>query len=463
MAARAYRGPAVTGPRIGELFSGYGGLGLGVIGAIPDAHVVWHSENQAAPSKILAHHWPDIPNHGDITTIDWATVEPVDILTGGSPCQDLSHAGKRGGMSEGTRSNLWVSMREAIAQLEPPMVVWENVRGAYSAAADSGVEYCPGCVGDNADVSLRALGRVLGDLSELGYDTGWHGVSAADVGAPHRRYRVFVVATNPRNIGRVGGTGGSRDGWHPALGGETGHNVEHEDSQATADTRRETLGLGPRLRQSEPERLGGRRPHDVRAPAATAEPYQSGLSDGISERPRRSTEPARGGTAQRCGGEPTADTSGHRRHQGGAQPTGIERGSNAALGGEPTADTHDGGCQSGPQLDGHEAQNLAGGDTYGGHVDGYPGAEWGQYTAAIVRWETVTGRLAPAPAEPSRNGNPRLSPRFVEWLMGLPPGHVTDVPGITRNDQLRALGNGVVPHQAAAAVHLLLAVSELAA
>jgi DNA (cytosine-5)-methyltransferase 1 len=90
--------------------------------------------------KILAHRFPGVPNLGDITTVDWSQVEPVDVLTGGSPCQDLSHAGKRAGMTEGTRSNLWVAMREAIAQLRPGLVVWENVRGAYSAEADSELE-----------------------------------------------------------------------------------------------------------------------------------------------------------------------------------------------------------------------------------------------------------------------------------------------------------------------------------
>ena len=79
-------------------------------------------------------------------------------------------------------------------------------------------------------------------------------------------------------------------------------------------------------------------------------------------------------------------------------------------------------------------------------------SRWGDYAAAIARWESVIGRPAPDPTEPGKNGNPRLSPAFVEWLMGLPAGHVTD-PAIdlSRNHQLKALGNGVVPQQAAAA------------
>ena len=82
---------------------------------------------------------------------------------------------------------------------------------------------------------------------------------------------------------------------------------------------------------------------------------------------------------------------------------------------------------------------------------------WGAYAPAIARWEHVLGRPAPGPTEPGSKGQPRLSPRFVEWMMGLPDGWVTDVPGVGRNDQLEALGNGVVPQQAAAAVRSLLA------
>ena len=82
-------------------------------------------------------------------------------------------------------------------------------------------------------------------------------------------------------------------------------------------------------------------------------------------------------------------------------------------------------------------------------------ADFGPYTAAIARWEQVLGRPAPSPTEPGKDGRPRLSPAFVEWMMGLPAGHVTGV-GIPRSAQLKALGNGVVPAQAALALSLLL-------
>lgn len=76
--------------------------------------------------------------------------------------------------------------------------------------------------------------------------------------------------------------------------------------------------------------------------------------------------------------------------------------------------------------------------------------QWGEYEPAIRRWEHLT-RPAPAPTVPGKNG-PRLSPKFVEWMMGLPEGHVTGPTiGLTRTEQLKALGNGVVPQQAAAA------------
>lgn len=79
--------------------------------------------------------------------------------------------------------------------------------------------------------------------------------------------------------------------------------------------------------------------------------------------------------------------------------------------------------------------------------------QWGDYAPAIARWEHALGRPAPEPTQTSKKGNPQLSARFVEWLMGLPDGWVTDVPDITRNQALKALGNGVVPQQAAAALH----------
>lgn len=180
--------------KIGSLFSGYGGLDLAVT-AVTGADVAWHCEWDDAPSKILAKHFPDVPNYRDVTKVDFSQVEPVDILTGGFPCQDLSLAGKRAGLKDGTRSGLWSEFARAIETIRPRLVVIENVRGIVSASAHSEVEYCAWCMGNGSDEpSLRALGAVLGDLSDLGYDAKWCGVRAADAGAPHNRYRVFIVA-----------------------------------------------------------------------------------------------------------------------------------------------------------------------------------------------------------------------------------------------------------------------------
>mgnify|MGYP006283894501 CR=1 FL=1 len=180
--------------KIGSLFSGYGGLDLAVAEKF-DAEVVWHCEWDDAPSKILEKHYPGVPNYRDVSKVDFSQVEKVDILTGGFPCQDLSLAGKRAGLREGTRSGLWSEFARAIETIKPEFVVIENVRGILSARANSDLEYCSWCMGETRPESvLRALGAVLGDLSDIGYDARWTGVRAADTGAPHNRFRVFIIA-----------------------------------------------------------------------------------------------------------------------------------------------------------------------------------------------------------------------------------------------------------------------------
>jgi DNA (cytosine-5)-methyltransferase 1 len=345
----------------GSLFSGTGMLDEGVQSVL-GGELSWYAEFDAAASKVMAHHYPGIPNLGDVTKVDWASVPHIDILTGGSPCQDLSHAGKRAGMTAGTRSNLWVQMREAIAVLRPRLVVWENVRGALSASADSDLEPCPGCVGDPDDgPALRALGRVLGDLADIGYDARWYGLRAADVGAPHGRFRIFLFAV-PADA--------ARDSWRFSNG----------DGSAAADT-------------------------------------EHGGWDG---RALDSLGSALGGTATTGGGE------------------GASRG--LTLLPTPVADNSRGLPSSGTDF-----QSLPNAVCALLRAD-----RWGQYAPAIARWESILGRPAPAPTEPTGKGTQRLSSRFVEWLMGCLAGWVTDL-GLTRNEELKILGNSVVRQQAAAA------------
>jgi DNA (cytosine-5)-methyltransferase 1 len=180
--------------KIGSLFSGYGGLDLAVA-KVTGAEVVWHCEWEDAPSKILERNFPGVPNYRDVSKVDWTQVEPVDILTGGFPCQDLSLAGKRAGLTDGTRSGLWSEFYKAITILKPKLVVIENVRGLLSAKADNGMEYSEEDLAAlNGRPPLRALGAVLGDLADIGYDAKWTGVRASDAGAPHQRFRVFITA-----------------------------------------------------------------------------------------------------------------------------------------------------------------------------------------------------------------------------------------------------------------------------
>lgn len=180
--------------KIGSLFSGYGGLDLAAE-RVTGGKVVWHCEWEDAPSKILEKNFPGVPNYKDVTKIDWSQVEPVDVLVGGFPCQDLSVAGKRAGIKEGTRSGLWINFWEAINELRPRMVIIENVKGILSGKAESRMELGDGSVGYNPNKpTLRALGVVAGSLANIGYDCRWTTLRASDAGAPHRRERVYIVA-----------------------------------------------------------------------------------------------------------------------------------------------------------------------------------------------------------------------------------------------------------------------------
>lgn len=231
--------------RVGELCAGYGGLGLAVEWVM-GAETAWLAEIDPAARRVLAAHWPDVPLYGDITAIDWSAVPRVDILAGGTPCQDLSIAGRRAGMAEGTRSGLWTAMRTAIATLKPQYVVWENVNGCRSATATSALESDPGCVGAGdlaGQPVLRALGRVLGDLAALGFDAEWRSVRAADVGCCHRRDRVFVLAWQgaaadadgvPGELRRCPAAGETTGGW--ASGAPARH-----DRASAADAHRTRL------------------------------------------------------------------------------------------------------------------------------------------------------------------------------------------------------------------------------
>lgn len=154
---------------VGSLFSGIGGLDLGLERA--GMKVIWQSEIDDYACKVLKKHWPNVPNLGDITEVDWTEVKRPDVICGGFPCQDISIAGKGVGI-HGKRSGLWFEMQKAISILRPRFAILENV----------------------ANLTHRGMGEVLGSLSEIGYDAEWNIISAQYVGANHRRDRIFIVA-----------------------------------------------------------------------------------------------------------------------------------------------------------------------------------------------------------------------------------------------------------------------------
>jgi DNA (cytosine-5)-methyltransferase 1 len=164
----------------GSLCSGYGGLDLAVM-AVTGARLAWCAETDRYAADVLAHHWPGVPNLGDLTALNWATVPPVDLVSAEWPCQDISYAGRGAGITEGTRSGLWLHIAVGLRHLGPSYVYLENV----------------------AALRTRGLATVLGDLAALGYDTQWTCLRASDAGAPHRRDRLLVLAVRPGAAARL--------------------------------------------------------------------------------------------------------------------------------------------------------------------------------------------------------------------------------------------------------------------
>jgi DNA (cytosine-5)-methyltransferase 1 len=156
-------------PTFGSLFSGIGGLDLGLERAGWACR--WQVEIDPFCRRVLTKHWPDVPKYDDICALDGAELEPVDLLAGGFPCQDVSSAGSRIGI-DGPRSGLWREYARLLGELRPRLALVENVPGLF----------------------VRGMGTVLGDLAAVGYDAEWSVVPACTVGAPHTRERVFVVA-----------------------------------------------------------------------------------------------------------------------------------------------------------------------------------------------------------------------------------------------------------------------------
>lgn len=160
----------------GSLFTGIGGLDLGLEQA--GMTCIWQSEIDPYANRVLAQHWPNTPNLGDINDINWEHVPPPDLICGGYPCQPFSTAGHRQGHND--PRHLWPRFADAIRLLRPRYALMENVAGHLSLG----------------------FGSVLADMAEIGYDTEWDCIPAAAVGAPHRRDRVYIIAYPTQRNGR---------------------------------------------------------------------------------------------------------------------------------------------------------------------------------------------------------------------------------------------------------------------
>ena len=112
---------------IGSLFSGIGGFELGLERAIPNSKTIWQCEQNKFAKQVLNKHWPDVPIYDDIKEIKHGTIDLVDIICGGFPCQDISQAGKGKGIANGERSGLWFEMLRIINMVRPRIAIAENV------------------------------------------------------------------------------------------------------------------------------------------------------------------------------------------------------------------------------------------------------------------------------------------------------------------------------------------------
>jgi len=166
--------------RYGSTFTGIGGLDLAVEHVF-GARCVWQCERSAYCREVLDQWWPGIHRWRDVHDVGVSAEDHgVDIVCGGFPCQDVSAAGPRVGLEAGERTGLWRELARVIREFRPRVVVLENVPGLLR----------------------RGLDRVLQDLAASGYDASWDCLRADQVGAPHRRERLFVLAYTDREFVR---------------------------------------------------------------------------------------------------------------------------------------------------------------------------------------------------------------------------------------------------------------------
>ncbi|MER6132614.1 DNA cytosine methyltransferase [Streptomyces sp. NPDC001815] len=394
-----------------SLCTGSGALDQAVQ-AVTGLPTVLVGEKDPAASRLLAARLPHARNLGDITAVDWsalsATVARPAALTAGFPCQDISNAGPRGGIA-GDRSGLWKTIARAVRHLRPRLVFLENVAALRS----------------------RGLDVVAADLAAIGYDARWMCLRAGDpeVGACHRRDRWFAIAYpaaedphltagTQRRTAAPGQAQGGRTRAH--AGGRSGLLAAPHSYLRLLPTPAAADGTGGP--GTSPKRKGGMnlRTAVTLLPTPAARDWKSGASNLLGTNSRPLNEVV-------VNLLPTPTARRYGRNRSASQ-----------------------GASSRPSIE-YLARDLA-------EDQQWVATNGTDYGPAIHRWEHVLGRPAPEPTEPGTKGNRRLSPAFVEWMMGADPGWVTGPDlGLSRSDQLKILGNGVVIHQAALAYRTLLA------
>ncbi|MET0915750.1 MAG: DNA cytosine methyltransferase [Jiangellaceae bacterium] len=377
-----------------HLCSGYSGIGRGLSLLAPH-ETLWHAEIDPDMSMILEKHEPGVLNVGDLIRLVlddlWRMAPVPDVLTAGFPCQPVSGAGRQ--LAELDPRWLWPFVDKIIEAVRPPAVFLENVQAITSIQGGA------------------ILRGILDDLRATRYAARWAIVGACAVGAPHHRHRWYLWASRVDSgpvpeavrVGTKAFCGASR-----ATGRTLLHSPKATDHRG-AGTARMARGEDPwddlptdvAMLPTPAARDGGLRgtPSVEHAARRAADPMRSlNLEDAIVLLPTpRASDGPNGGPNQRNG-----------------------RGEYDAL----------------PGL----------------VVNALPEV-WGKYAAAVALWEQVTGNPAPAPTEPNTKGGRRMSALLPEWMMGLPPGTLTDHLG--RSAAIKAAGNGVVPLQAAAAQRLL--------
>ncbi|HEU4705588.1 MAG TPA: DNA cytosine methyltransferase [Solirubrobacterales bacterium] len=272
---------------VGSLFSGIGGFDLGFERA--GMRVSWQVELDPYCRAVLARHFPDAARFEDVREVGARELDPVDLLCGGFPCQDLSAAGRGAGI-DGARSGLWSEFARIVRELRPRYVVVENVPALLT--------------GKGKRWQRGPIGRVLGDLAEARYDAEWACLSAGEFGAPHLRKRIWIVAYPARDA-EAGAAAQSRSERQRArAGGERSRAAEVADADAKRQPGRAGAVCNSAGRRQPAERGGkgadvpdaDRQQHEGRAQALggsagaelrdhwAAEPTVGRVADGVPHR-----------------------------------------------------------------------------------------------------------------------------------------------------------------------------------